>query len=54
MTIPHSPEEDTVPIVFLISKKDVTYQTRGSTYCPGVSTPKTRGTTSPDGLNHLH
>jgi hypothetical protein len=37
---PHSTEHDTQPIAYPISKQVVPYQTRGGTYCPGVSTPK--------------
>jgi hypothetical protein len=56
---PHSTEQDTQAIAFLISKQDVPYRTRGVTYCPGVSTPKIQfladsSTTSQDGINHLH
>jgi hypothetical protein len=56
---PHSTEQDTLPIVFLISKQVVPYQTRGGTCCPGVSTPKIWYladliTTSHDDINHLH
>jgi hypothetical protein len=32
----HSSEEDTQPIVFLISKQDAPYQTCGGMCCPGV------------------
>jgi hypothetical protein len=57
--IPHSTEQDTQPIAFLISKQVVPYQTRGVTCCPGVSTPKIwfiaySSTTCHDGINHLH
>jgi hypothetical protein len=57
--IPHSTEQDTLHIVFLISKQVVLYQTRGGTCCSGVSTHKIRSlaylsTTSHDGINHLH
>jgi hypothetical protein len=57
--IPHPSKQDTLPIVFLITKQAVPYQARGGTYCPVVSTPKIQSltdlrTTSPDGLNHLH
>jgi hypothetical protein len=38
--IPHSTEQATLPIVFLISKQAVPYQTCGSTSCSGVYTPK--------------
>jgi hypothetical protein len=40
--ISHSSEQDTLPTTYLISKQAVSYQTCGSTCCPGVSTPKTR------------
>jgi hypothetical protein len=57
--IPHSTEQDTLPIVFLISKQVVPYRTRGGTCCPGVSTPRIwllvdSSTTCHDGINHLH
>jgi hypothetical protein len=44
VTIPisHSFEQGTLPTISLISKQVVPYQTRGDTYCPGVSTLKTR------------
>jgi hypothetical protein len=38
----HSSEQGTLPTVPLISKQDVPYRTRGGTYCPGESTPKTQ------------
>jgi hypothetical protein len=55
----HSSEKDSLPIVFLISKQIVPYQTHGGTCCPGVSTPKIwsladSSTTCHDGINHLH
>jgi hypothetical protein len=55
----HSIEQDTLPIVFLISKQVISYRTRGGTGCPGVSTPKIWSlanliTTCHDGINHLH
>jgi hypothetical protein len=31
----HSTEQDTLPIVFLISKQVIPYLTHGGTYCPG-------------------
>jgi hypothetical protein len=40
--IPHSTEQDTQPIVFIISKQAVPYRTHGGTCCPGVSTLKIR------------
>jgi hypothetical protein len=56
---PHSTEQDTQPIVSLISKQVVPHRTCGGTCCPGVSTPKIRpladsSTTQHDGINHLH
>jgi hypothetical protein len=55
---PHSTEQGTLPIVYLISKQVIPYQTCGGTCCPGVSTPKIRSledssTTCHDGINHL-
>jgi hypothetical protein len=55
----HSTEQDTQSIVFVISNQVVSFQTRGGTYCPRVSTPKIRSlayssTTCHDGINHLH
>jgi hypothetical protein len=57
--ISHSSEQDTQPIVFLISKQVALYRTRGGTCCPRVSTPKIQSladssTTCHDGINHLH
>jgi hypothetical protein len=37
---PHSFEQDTLPIVFVISKQATPYRTLGGTCCPRVSTPK--------------
>jgi hypothetical protein len=56
---PHSTEQDTQPIAFLISRQIVPYQTCGGTCCPVVSTPKIwslpdLSTTYHDGINHLH
>jgi hypothetical protein len=56
---PHSIEHDTLPIVFLISRQVIPYWTRGSTCCPGVSTPKIwfladSSTTCHDNINQLH
>jgi hypothetical protein len=39
---PHTAEQDSQPTISLIGKQDVPYRTRGGTYCPRVSTPKTR------------
>jgi hypothetical protein len=57
--ISHSSEQDTQPIVFLISKQVAPYRTNCGTCCPGVSTPKIRSlvdssTTCHDDINHLH
>jgi hypothetical protein len=35
--ISHSSEQDTLPIIFLISKQAIPYRTRGGTCCPGVT-----------------
>jgi hypothetical protein len=56
--ISHASEQDMLPIVFLISKQVIPYQTCGGTCCPGVSTPKIRSledssTTCHDGISHL-
>jgi hypothetical protein len=56
---PHSTEQDTQPITFLISKQVVPYRTRGGTYCPEVSTPNIQylvdsSTTCHDDINDLH
>jgi hypothetical protein len=56
---PHSIEQDTLPIVFLISKQALQYWARGGTCCPGVSTTKilsleNSSTTCHYGINHLH
>jgi hypothetical protein len=56
---PHSIEQYTQPITFLISKQAVPYWTRGGTCCPRVPTPKIRpladlSTICHDGINHLH
>jgi hypothetical protein len=55
----HSTEQDTQPIVFLISRQAVPYWTHGGTCCPSMSTPKIRSladssTTCHDSINHLH
>jgi hypothetical protein len=57
--IPHSTEQGTLPIVFLISTQVVSYWTCGGTCCPGESTPMIQSladssTTCHDGINHLH
>jgi hypothetical protein len=56
---PHSTEQDTLPIVFLISKQVTPYQTRGGTCYRKVSAPKIQSlvdssTTRHDNINHLH
>jgi hypothetical protein len=56
---PHSTEQDTQHIVFLISKQVVPYRTCGGTCCHGVSTPNIwsiadSSITCLDGINHLH
>jgi hypothetical protein len=57
--IPHSTKQDTLPIVFIISRQAIPYRTCGGTCCPGVSTPKIwsladSSTTCHDSINHLH
>jgi hypothetical protein len=57
--ISHWSEQDTEPIVLLISKQAASYRTHGGTYCSGVSTPKIHSladssTTCHDSINHLH
>jgi hypothetical protein len=57
--IPHSTEQDTLPMAFLISRQAVRYLTRGGTCCPRVSTPKIQSladssTTCHDAINYLH
>jgi hypothetical protein len=57
--IPHPTAQDTLPIVFLISRQVVPYRTHGGTSYPRVSTPKIwslaySSTTCHDGINHLH
>jgi hypothetical protein len=57
--ISHSIEQDTLPIVFIISKQVIPYRTRGGTCYRGVSTPKIwsladSSTTCHDSINHLH
>jgi hypothetical protein len=42
MPISYSFKQGTLPITSLISKQAVPYRTHGGTYCPGVSTHKTR------------
>jgi hypothetical protein len=48
---PHSSEQDTLPIIFLISKQVVPYWIHDSTCSPRVSTPKIRS--SADSSNHI-
>jgi hypothetical protein len=49
----HSTEHDTQPISFLISKQVIPYQTRGSTCCPGVSTPKIQSLADSSMTNYI-
>jgi hypothetical protein len=56
---PHSTDQDTQPIAFLISKQVISYRTHGGTCCLRVSTPEIQSladssTTCHDGINHLH
>jgi hypothetical protein len=50
--ISHSFEQVTLPTTSLISKQVVPYQTRGGTYCPRVSTPKTQSLADLSTTNH--
>jgi hypothetical protein len=57
--IPHLFQQDTQPIVSLISRQAVPYWTRGGTCCLVVSTTKIwsladSSTTCHDGVKHLH
>jgi hypothetical protein len=59
LATPHSTGHDILPVVFLISRQVVPYQTSDGTCCSEVSTPKIRSiadssTTCHDGINHLH
>jgi hypothetical protein len=51
--ISHSFEQGTLPITSLISKQVIPYRTRGDTYYPGVSTPKTRSLADLSMTNHI-
>jgi hypothetical protein len=56
--MPHPTKQDTLPIVFLISRQDIPYRIRGGTCCPRGSTHNIRSladssTTCLDGINHL-
>jgi hypothetical protein len=51
--ISHSSEQGTIPTSSLISKQAVPYQTRGDTYCPGVSTPMTQPLADSSMTNHI-
>jgi hypothetical protein len=52
MSIFHSSEQGTLPTISLISKQVIPYRTRGGTYCPGVSTHKTRSLADLSMTNH--
>jgi hypothetical protein len=49
---PHTTKQDSQPTTPLISKQAVPYQTCGSTWCPVVSTPKTRSIADSSITNH--
>jgi hypothetical protein len=49
---PHTIEQDSQPTASLISKQAIPYQTRGITYCSGVSTPKTQSLADSSIMNH--
>jgi hypothetical protein len=50
---PHSTEQDTQPIAYLISKQVIPYRTRGGTCCPVVSTPKIQSLADSSMTNHI-
>jgi hypothetical protein len=50
---PHTTEHNTQPIAYLISKQAVSYQTRGDTCCPRVSTPMTQSLADSSMTNHI-
>jgi hypothetical protein len=57
--ISHPTEQDTLPVVFLISRQVILYRTCGGTCCPRVCTPMIQSladlsTTCHDGINYLH
>jgi hypothetical protein len=52
MPTSHSSEQGTHPIASLIIKQAISYQTRGGTCCPGVSTPMTRSLADSTMTNH--
>jgi hypothetical protein len=52
MPISYPSEQGTLLTSFLISRQAVAYQTCGDTYCPGVSTPKTRSLVDLSNLPH--
>jgi hypothetical protein len=49
----HSFEQGTLPIASLISNQVVSYQTRGDTCYPGVSTPMTQSLADSSMTNHI-
>jgi hypothetical protein len=51
--ISHSIEQGTLPTASLISKQVIPYRTCGGTYCPGVSTPKTRSLVDSSMKTHI-
>jgi hypothetical protein len=51
--ISHSSEQGTLPTTSLISKQVIPYWTRGGTYCPRMSTPKTRSLADSSMTNHI-
>jgi hypothetical protein len=49
----HSSEQHTLPTASLISKQVIPYRTRGSTCCPGVSSPMTQSLADSSIINHI-
>jgi hypothetical protein len=50
---PHTTEQDSQPTTSLINRQVVPYRTRGGTFCPGMSTPKTRSLAYLSMTNHV-
>jgi hypothetical protein len=49
----HSSKQGTLPTTSLISKQAISYQTRGGSYFPRVSTPKTQSLVDSSMTNHI-
>jgi hypothetical protein len=53
MSISYSSKQGTLPTTSLISKQAIPYQTRGGTYCPGVSSPMAQSLADSSMTNHI-